>query len=98
MKVYLQSWEESEWGWGVRPDGYSLHLTREDALTYVKDSMKEQQEYFKRSEISGVPNEYSRPCGEPREIELVGPKLTKLKKKKIIRSYTWDLKESNSFT
>ena len=51
--VICQRWEESERGWGVRPDGYSLHLTSKDAETYVKkywDSMPK-----------GIPDEYSRP-------------------------------------
>src|SRR5687768_1019704 len=50
-------WEESERGWGVRPDGYSLHLTIVDVERYIKkywDSMPNE-----------VPDEYSRPGGAP---------------------------------
>jgi hypothetical protein len=34
--VIRQEWEESERGWGCRPDGYSLHLDKEDRNTYIK--------------------------------------------------------------
>jgi hypothetical protein len=54
--VIRQEWEESERGWGCRPDGYSLHLDKEDRDTFVKnywDSMPKE-----------CPDEYSRPCGE----------------------------------
>lgn len=55
--LLLQEWEESERGWGVRDDGYSFHLTEEDAKIYVKaywDSMP-----------TKVQHEYSRTYGEP---------------------------------
>jgi hypothetical protein len=63
--VYCQLWEESEKGWGVRPDGYSLHLTADDAKAFVEAYWKEQK---KRS--PEVPDEYSRPCGEPYVTEV----------------------------
>lgn len=50
-----QPWLESESGWGVRPDGYSLHKTKSDLDAYVQkywDSMPDE-----------APSEYSRPCG-----------------------------------
>lgn len=46
-------WEESELGWGVRPDGFSLHLTEADAQRYV-------DAYWKRMP-DAVPDEYERP-------------------------------------
>jgi hypothetical protein len=58
-KVYCQLWEESEQGWGVRPDGYSLHLTEADAQAFIDAYWKEQH---KRE--PEVPHEYSRPCGD----------------------------------
>jgi len=55
--VVVQKWEESEKGWGIRPDGYSLHLNEEDRETYIKN-------YW-----DGMPNEvqeeYSHPSGTP---------------------------------
>ena len=53
MKAIKQFWEESEAGWGSRPDGYSLHLTEKDRKAYIQkywDSMPDK-----------VPAEYSRP-------------------------------------
>ncbi len=56
-QVYRLNWEESEQGWGERPDGYSLHLTIEDAKEFVK-------EYW-GTMPDEVPEEYSRPLGRP---------------------------------
>ncbi len=57
-KCIIQLWEESERGWGVRPDGCSLHLNKEVRDFYI-DGM-----YLNRSNLS-VPNEYDRPIGIP---------------------------------
>lgn len=57
-----QDWEESERGWGVRPDGYSLHKTVGDCQKYIK-------EYW-AGMPSAVPDEYSRPCGSPRLVDV----------------------------
>jgi hypothetical protein len=35
LKAWRQDWEESERGWGVRPDGHTLHLSLQDLKTYV---------------------------------------------------------------
>lgn len=55
--VWRQDWEESELGWGVRPDGYSLHLTQEQAKRFAK-------EYWSTMPRD-VPSEYSRESGSP---------------------------------
>lgn len=57
LTLIVQKWEESERGWGTRPDGYSLHLTEEDRLAYIR-------EYWNRMP-DRVPDEYSRPDGTP---------------------------------
>lgn len=62
MKVIVQKWEESERGWGTRPDGYSLHRSHIDLDAFVKaywDSMPNE-----------APSEYSRPCGTPYDTEV----------------------------
>jgi len=56
-EVIYVSWEESERGWGVRPDGCSLHLTAEDSKEFVKGYWSRMPDY--------VPDEYSRPAGRP---------------------------------
>lgn len=36
MKAIALEWEESERGWGTRPDGISIHTTSEEADRYVQ--------------------------------------------------------------
>jgi hypothetical protein len=55
--VVVQKWEESERGWGCRPDGYSLHLSEADRIAYIAA-------YWARMP-GEVPDEYSRPDGAP---------------------------------
>jgi len=55
-KCILQFWEESERGWGVRPDGCSIHLNVEHYNLYLKGI------YNNRGDI--VPNEYDRIVGD----------------------------------
>lgn len=57
-QVWCQKWEESERGWGTRPDGFSLHLTKEDLDAFIRA-------YWDRMPKSYVPDEYSRPDGDP---------------------------------
>ena len=60
--VVVQKWEESERGWGTRPDGYTLHLSVTDRDSYVK-------EYWARMPDT-VPAEYSRPAGTAYTTEV----------------------------
>lgn len=53
IPVIAQKWEESELGFGIRPDGYSLHLTHEDRNAYVEEYWAAMPEK--------LPNTYSRP-------------------------------------
>ncbi len=55
--LVVQKWEESERGWGTRPDGYSLHLTEEDRKEYIK--------YYWSQMPKEIPEEYSRLSGTP---------------------------------
>lgn len=62
--IVIQEWEESERGWGQRPDGASLHLTEADRNAYV-------EAYWAAERARGLteaPDEYSRPCGRPRLV------------------------------
>lgn len=64
--IYLalcQQWEESEQGWGVRPNGYSLHTCQTDLEAYVA-------EYWDRMPKTHVPHEYSRVSGSPYWCEV----------------------------
>jgi hypothetical protein len=57
VKVFIQRWEESERGWGTRPDGYSVHFTDEDRITFCNNFMNEQETRLGDS----TPDEYDRP-------------------------------------
>jgi len=60
--VVGQKWEESEKGWGTRPDGHSIHLSEQHRQQYIK-------EYWDRMP-NAVPDEYSRPCTNPYPIDI----------------------------
>jgi hypothetical protein len=79
--VIAQDWEESEAGWGVRPDGFTLHLTREDRDTYVKAANDRQKAYYDKQLGPGItPHEYSRTSGYPQEVTVNHGIFLKLKK------------------
>ena len=67
-EVYVQNWEESERGWGARPDGFTVHVTREQRDEYVRWY----NEYV--NDGDEVPDEYTRPDGEPFLVK-VSPEL-----------------------
>lgn len=60
--LYAVEWVESERGWGVRPDGYSFHASKEDAEQFIK----EYQDKLPKE----VPDEYSFPQGSPKLSEV----------------------------
>lgn len=62
VALYAIEWEESERGWGCRPDGFSFHRSEQEANQYVKD--------FQARLPKEVPDEYSRPCGKPKLLEV----------------------------
>jgi hypothetical protein len=84
--VFAQDWDESERGWGVRPDGFTLHLTREDLDEYVKAANARQKAYFDKELGPGItPGEYTRTSGSPQEITVnhkIYRKLVKYKDRK----------------
>ena len=51
--VFGESWTEFESGWGCRPDGYTLHLSKEHRDRYM--------ESFYARQPKEVPREYSQP-------------------------------------
>ncbi len=62
-RVLCQLWEESERGWGVHSDGYSLHLTQADRDDYIVA-------HFFSVDERVVPDVYTRPCGTPYWVEV----------------------------
>ena len=69
--VVYDTWTERERGWGQRPDGYSLHLTKETYHKFIED-------YWKKQKASSsawgspmeVPYEYSAPDGYTGTVEV----------------------------
>ena len=51
--LYAVPWFESERGWGIRSDGYSLHESKTDVMSYIRD--------YWDSMPDMSPDEYSRP-------------------------------------
>lgn len=72
--VVVQKWEESERGWGTRPDGYSLHFSKADCTRYIKEYWDEMPDV--------VPDEYSRPDGKPYLCDIDEKTYRKVKRSK----------------
>jgi len=90
--AFLETWTETERGWGQRDDGCSIHLTKEDYEKYVK-------EYW-AGMPKEVPDEYERPDGNLREVVVSEKIFKKLKKLKSNGFRYWksefrELKEKN---
>lgn len=83
--VIVQKWEESECGWGSRPDGYSIHLTEADRVAYLKAESDSRHDEV-------VPDEYSRPDGTPYLAEIDKKVYLKLKKCKAKGLHIWNNK------
>lgn len=60
-KVVELEWTEHERGWGQRPDGYTYHLTMEDAKKHIAN-------HWAKHPVE-VPNEYSSP-ETPKWVEV----------------------------
>lgn len=58
--LHVLQWDETERGWGNRPDGFSVHGSAEEMEAYVAA-------YWAKMP-SKVPDEYSRPCSDGQEI------------------------------
>ena len=72
-------WEESERGWGVRPDGYSLHLTEEAYREYLDKHWA----FYHSQYGNSVPHEYDRPSlKDPYPCVVDEETYQKLKKSK----------------
>jgi hypothetical protein len=65
--LWMFTWTEYERGWGCRPDGCSLHATKEDALQFVKEYWDRQR----KNDGGKVPHEYSKQDSDtPTEIVI----------------------------
>jgi hypothetical protein len=69
--AYVQEWEESERGWGTRPDGYMVYATRDLAVAGTKERLKDMRaRELKAYGPNYVPGDYSRPCGDITLVEV----------------------------
>lgn len=62
MNFLAQKWEESEQNWGVRPDGISLHQTKDQLDQFILR--------YWNSMPDAVQHTYSRPHGEASLVEI----------------------------
>lgn len=62
MKVFYETWTESERGWGTRPDGCSFHIDNAERDRFVK-------EYWDKQPPE-TPDEYSRPDGNGMYVQI----------------------------
>ena len=84
--IYV-SWEESERDWGVRPDGFSLHLTEKDFWDFEK-------EYWSKMPRE-IPYEYSRVAGSPTKVKVSRSLYDKIKKTKNGKRFYLDVDEDS---
>lgn len=61
--VIVQEWEETERGWGIRPDGFTLHLTLEDHKEWCNA-------HVASLPTDHVPDEYTWVSGKPQKIAV----------------------------
>lgn len=83
-RCYFQRWEESERGWGVRPDGCSLHLSEELHKKYLTDIYNTRQN-------ETIPYEYDRITGNQIECFVSDTIFNHLKEKSNLRLMEYEM-------
>lgn len=78
-KVILQIWEESERGFGTRPDGCSVHIDSKEREKYIRSI------YESRNSDESIPNEYDRIVGEGIEAFIEDGLFDLVQKEKSVR-------------
>ena len=73
MSIWCVNWTEYERGWGSRPDGHTLHLTKESAEKYIEN-------HWEKMPKSYVPDLYSK-NSKPFEITATEEELKLLSEK-----------------
>lgn len=68
----LLGWTESEAGWGQRPDGYSVHPTREALKDYISEYWAAER---RRNPSGETPHEYTRPDGDRGTMIVISGEL-----------------------
>lgn len=62
--VIVQNWEESERGWGTRPNGFTVHISHAQHQLYVA------WYYATFNNCARTPEAYTRVAGDSLEIEV----------------------------
>jgi hypothetical protein len=75
MHIFIMTWEEIESGWGIRPDGWSVHVSPAEYEDFLKRHRALNDERFERHcarKSHSLPWEYSRPVPDValREVEI----------------------------
>lgn len=72
--VFVQNWEESEAGWGVRPDGFTVHISEKQLSDYVN--------WFNTTfnNKGYVPEEYTRVSGDAITVKVSDELFEKIEK------------------
>ena len=83
-KVFLQYWEESERGFGTRPDGASLYIDDNAHKIYL-------EKIYKNRDFNNIPHEYDRTVGIPIHVEVVDDLFNIILEKKILRLWQTEL-------
>jgi len=83
-KVILQYWEESERGWGVRPDGCSIHHDIKSHGDYIKT-------IYEKRDCNFIPDEYDRIVGHPIEIEISESLFGQIKENGSLRLFEYEM-------
>jgi len=85
-KVLVMQWEESECGWGVRPDGWTMHFDKESLDLYCASFWAQQ-----RAGHTGqfAPDVYTREAGKPFELEVDAEIYEKVKANKGTDKPVW---------
>lgn len=68
--AWMQEWEESERGWGVRPDGVFYYATKDEAERHTTELLMAYRKREKQIHGGATPDEYTRPCGEPKFVPV----------------------------
>lgn len=84
-KCYFQRWEESERGWGIRPDGCSLHINSDIHKEYLEFI------YLDRQKDLIVPDEYDRVVGDLIECFVSDVVYENILKEKSIRLMEYEM-------
>jgi hypothetical protein len=83
-RCYLQRWEESERGWGIRPDGCSLHSHVDSHRIYL-------QSIYDNREADQIPDEYERVSGPLVECFISDNLFQILKSKESLRLHEYEM-------